>query len=108
MCARVIYSTVLMGEEEQGGGGWHDNLQQAGDLVAMATKQGCLHQRQISAVGSGGHICRSTNSNGGLSGPEIGVTETGERPFVPYRLSVPPQPLLPQQDRATRQAGGPV
>lgn len=26
-----------MGEEEQGGGGWHDNLQQAGDLVAMAT-----------------------------------------------------------------------
>lgn len=71
--ARVIYSTVLMGEEEQEEGGWHDNLQQAGDLVAMATKQGCLHQRQISAVGSGGHTCRSTNSNGGLSGPEIGV-----------------------------------
>lgn len=42
---RVIYSRALMGEEEQcgvggGGGGWHDNLQQAGDLVAMATDGG--------------------------------------------------------------------
>lgn len=36
--ARVIYSTELMSEEEHGGG-WHDNLQQAADLVAMATNE---------------------------------------------------------------------
>lgn len=59
--ARVIYSTVLMGEEEQGGGGWHDNLQQAGDLVAMATnKDVCIRGKSQRSATEGTHAIRLT------------------------------------------------
>lgn len=59
--ARVIYSTVLMGEEEHGGGGWHDNLQQAGDLVAMATnKDVCIRGKSQQSAAEGTHAARPT------------------------------------------------
>lgn len=103
--ARLIYSTLLMGEEEQGGGGWHDNLQQAGDLVAMATKQGCIRGKSRRSAAEGTHAVRLTVMEDGR-GQRSEWAETGGMPFVPYRLSVPSQPLLPQQDAATRQGWG--
>lgn len=45
-----------MGEEEQGGGGWHDNLQQAGDLVAMATnRDDCITGKSQRSAAEGIH-----------------------------------------------------
>lgn len=50
-----------MGEEEQGGGGWHDNLQQAGDLVAMATSgDDCITGKSQRSVAEGIHAARLT------------------------------------------------
>lgn len=40
-------------------------------LGCHGDKQGCLHQRQISVVGSGGHTWLSTNSHGESSGPKM-------------------------------------
>lgn len=59
--ARVIYSTALMGEEEHGGGGWHDNLQEAGDLVAMATNTDvCIRGKSRRSAAEGTHAARLT------------------------------------------------
>lgn len=55
-------------------------------LGCHGDKQGCLHQRQISAVSSGGHTYHSTNSNGESSGP--GMRNQGGLPF-PYHLVFP-------------------
>lgn len=45
-----------MGEEEQGGGGWHDNLQQAGDLVAMVTNgDDCITGKSQRSAAEGIH-----------------------------------------------------
>lgn len=50
-----------MGEEEHGGGGWHDNLQQAGDLVAMATnKDVCIRGKSQRSAMEGTHGARLT------------------------------------------------
>lgn len=59
-------------------------------LGCHGDKQGCLHQRQISAVGNGGHTCRSTNSNGELvrARDENGWGEKGGMPF-PYQSAFP-------------------
>lgn len=50
-----------MGEEEHGGGGWHDNLQQAGDLVAMVTnKDVCIRGKSQRSAAEGTHAARLT------------------------------------------------
>lgn len=54
-------STALTGKEEHGGGGWHDNLQQAGDLVAMATnKDVCIRGKSQRSAVEGTHTARLT------------------------------------------------
>lgn len=59
--AHVSYSMVLIEEEEHGGGGWHDNLQQAGDLVAMVTnKDVCIRGKSQQSAAEGTHTIRLT------------------------------------------------
>ncbi|KAK5895808.1 hypothetical protein CgunFtcFv8_009467 [Champsocephalus gunnari] len=48
-------------EEEKGGGGWHDNLQQAGDLVAMVTnKDVCIRGKSQRSAAEGTNAARLT------------------------------------------------
>lgn len=55
-------------------------------LGCHGDKQGCLHQRQISAVSSGGHTYHSTNSNGESSGP--GMRKGGVKGRTAFSLSL--------------------
>lgn len=66
-------------------------------LGCHGDKQGCLHQRQISAVGSRGHTCRSTNSNGESSGPEMRKGGVRGRNAFSLLLGVPSQSLFPSR-----------
>lgn len=54
-------TVALIGEEEHGGGGWHDNLQQAGDLVAMVTnKDVCIRGKSQRSAVEGTHAFQVT------------------------------------------------
>lgn len=77
-----------MSEEEHGGGGWHDNLQQAGDLVAMATNEDvCIRGESQRSAAEGTHAARLLAVMEDRRGPEGGT------PF-PSTLAVPTQSLF--------------
>lgn len=68
--------------KSKGGGGWHDNLQQAGDLVAMVTnKDVCIRGKSQRSAAAGTHTvmenCPGQRRGGG------GVTARGMPPYHP-------------------------
>lgn len=87
-----------MGEEEHGGGGWHDNLQQAGDLVAMVTnKDVCIRGKSQRSAAEGTHAARLTVMENWL-GPEMRKGGVKGRNTFSLSVGIPSQSLL--QSRA--------
>lgn len=96
-----------MGEGEHGGGGWHENLQQTGDLVAMATnKDVCIRGKSQRSAAEG--TCRSTNSNGESLGPEMRKGGVRGRNAFSLSLGVPSQSLFPSRAEPHCRRGVPV
>lgn len=85
--------------------GWHDNLQQAGDLVAMATHKDVCIAGKSQRLAAEGHSRRSTNRSGGWW---RATDEANQRNAFILSLGFPSQSLVHSTVWWRRRGGGVV